>query len=77
MLYTMFMPRPVPQESLAVVKKGSNILLRLKDVVFSRPLSDRDVFSPKLPDTIAEDLDAARPVLIFLDQLAGAPEHLH
>ncbi|MEA2026504.1 MAG: DUF2461 domain-containing protein [Chloroflexota bacterium] len=52
-------------------------LLRLKDVVFSRPLSDRDVFSPELPDVIAHDLDAARPVLLFLDKLAGTPEHIN
>lgn len=52
-------------------------LLRLKDVVFSRRLSDHDVFSPKLPDIIAHDLDAARPVLLFLDRLANPAEHLH
>lgn len=46
-------------------------LLRLKDVTFRRRLSDRDVGSPKLPDRIASDLDAARPVLRFLDRLAG------
>ncbi len=40
-------------------------LLRLKDIVFSRPLSDRDVFSAKLPKIIARDLDAARPVLLL------------
>jgi uncharacterized protein (TIGR02453 family) len=51
-------------------------LLRLKDVVFSRNLSDHDTFSPKLADIIADDLNAARPVLLLLDQLAGAPEHL-
>jgi len=51
-------------------------LLRLKDVVFSRNLSDHDVYSAELPDLIAHDLDAARPVLLFLDQLAGAPEHI-
>ena len=50
-------------------------LLRFKDVVFSRPMSDREVFSAKLPDIIAHDLDAARPVLLFLDKLAGAPAH--
>ena len=50
-------------------------LLRLKDVVFSRRLSDQDVLSPDLPDTIANDLDAAKPVLRYLDELAGpAPE---
>lgn len=51
-------------------------LLRLKDVVFSRPLSDHDVFSPDLPRTIARDLLAARPVLLFLDKLAGTPAHM-
>ncbi|MFV2063494.1 MAG: DUF2461 domain-containing protein [Chloroflexota bacterium] len=50
-------------------------LLRLKDVVFSRRLSDVDVLSPNLPDTIANDLGAARPVLRFLDGLAGSPAH--
>ena len=48
-------------------------LLRLKDVVFSRRLADRDVMSADLPDIIASDLDAARPVLRFLDRLAGGP----
>jgi uncharacterized protein (TIGR02453 family) len=45
-------------------------LLRLKDIVFSRRLADRDVQSAKLPDVIARDLDAARPMLRFLDSLA-------
>lgn len=44
-------------------------LLRLKDVVFSRRLSDHDVMSARLPDIITHDLDAARPVLRFLDRL--------
>jgi uncharacterized protein (TIGR02453 family) len=47
-------------------------LLRLKDVVFSRRLSDLEVFSSSLPDTIAADLDAARPVLRLLDSLTGS-----
>ena len=51
-------------------------LLRLKDVVFSRPLADRDVFSAELPKLIAHDLNAARPVLMFLDKLAGTPAHM-
>jgi uncharacterized protein (TIGR02453 family) len=51
-------------------------LLRLKDVVFSHRLSDNDVFSAELPDIIAKDLDAARPVLLFLDKLAGVPQHM-
>jgi uncharacterized protein (TIGR02453 family) len=46
-------------------------LLRLKNVLFSRRLSDRDACSPKLPDIIAHDLDAARPVLLLLDKLVG------
>jgi uncharacterized protein (TIGR02453 family) len=46
-------------------------LLRLKDIIFSRPLSDKEIFSAKLPDIIAKDLDAARPVFLFLDKLAG------
>jgi len=51
-------------------------MLRLKDVVFSRPLSDKDAFSADLPSIIATDLNAARPVLLFLDKLAGVPEHM-
>ena len=51
-------------------------LLRLKDVIFSRPLSDHDVFSADLPKVIAHDLNAARPVLLFLDKLAGSPAHM-
>lgn len=50
-------------------------ILRLKDVLFSRPLSDKEVFSAELPDRIARDLDAARPVMLFLDQLAGPAQH--
>lgn len=71
----------VTGESLTRSPKGFpadhayNHLLRLKDVIFSRRLSDREVFSPKLPDTIAKDLDAARPVLLFLDKLAGTARH--
>jgi uncharacterized protein (TIGR02453 family) len=51
-------------------------MLRLKDIVFSRPLADHDVFSPELPDIIAGDLVAARPVLLFFDKLAGPPQHM-
>ncbi|CAN5839296.1 DUF2461 domain-containing protein [soil metagenome] len=43
--------------------------LRLKDVVFMRRLSDDDVASPELPDLIARDLDAARPVFRLLASL--------
>jgi uncharacterized protein (TIGR02453 family) len=49
-------------------------LLCLKDVVFSRRLSDAEAFSAELPDHIAADLDAARPVLALLASLpSGAP----
>ena len=51
-------------------------LLRLKDVVFSRRLSDAEVYSPRLPDVIASDLDTARPVLRFLDRLASPPARM-
>jgi uncharacterized protein (TIGR02453 family) len=47
--------------------------LRLKDVIFGRPLSDADVFSADLPDVIARDLDAARLVLELLAALPGGP----
>ena len=68
---------PVTGETLTRNPKGFpkdhpyGHFLRLKDVIFSRPLSDKDVFSAELPDIIARDLDAARPVLLFLDKLAG------
>jgi uncharacterized protein (TIGR02453 family) len=45
-------------------------LLRLKDVVFSRRLSDEEACSARLPDRVAEDLDAARPVLTLLGSIA-------
>lgn len=47
-------------------------LLRLKDVVFSRPLSDADVLAADLPATIAEALGPAVPLLRLL---AGLPGH--
>ena len=44
-------------------------LLRMRDVVFGRPLSDDEVLSPTLPDTIAAGLGAAMPVLRMLASL--------
>ena len=44
-------------------------LLRLEDVIFGRRMSDEEVFSAELPDIIANDLDAARPVFGFLAEL--------
>ena len=67
----------VSGESLARNPKGypadhpHGELLRLKDVIFSRRLSDVDVGTPELPDLIAADLDAARPVLQLLASLGS------
>jgi uncharacterized protein (TIGR02453 family) len=47
-------------------------LLKLKDVVFSRSLSDADILAAELPATIAEALGRAVPVLGLL---AGLPGH--
>jgi len=47
-------------------------LLKLKDVVFSRSLSDADILAVDLPATIAEALGPAVPVLRLL---AGLPGH--
>jgi hypothetical protein len=44
-------------------------LFRWKDVVFGRRLSDREVLSPDLPDTIADGYAAAVPVFRFLATL--------
>jgi hypothetical protein len=41
----------------------------MRDVVFGRPLSDDEILSPALPDTIAANLDAAMPVLRMLASL--------
>ncbi len=41
-------------------------LFRYKDVVFGRSLSDAEVLSPSLPDTLADAYAAAMPVFRFL-----------
>lgn len=46
-------------------------LLKLKDVIFSRRVSDAEVFSPKLPDTLAKSFAKARPVFDLLASLGG------
>jgi uncharacterized protein (TIGR02453 family) len=46
-------------------------LLKLRDVVFGRRLSDDEVFSPDLPDTLADAFAAAQPVFGFLSTLRG------
>jgi hypothetical protein len=44
-------------------------LLKLKDVVFGRRLSDADAFSPGLPDLLADALEAGMPVFRLLARL--------
>jgi uncharacterized protein (TIGR02453 family) len=44
-------------------------MLRWKDVIFGRRLSDREVLSASLPDTLADGYQAALPVLRFLAAL--------
>ena len=44
-------------------------MLRWKDVVFGRRLSDSEVLSPALPDTLADSFAAARPVFRLLASL--------
>jgi uncharacterized protein (TIGR02453 family) len=44
-------------------------MFRWKDVVFGKRLSDAQVLSPKLPDTLADAYAAALPVLRFLATL--------
>lgn len=43
--------------------------LKLKDVVFGTRLSDRDVASPDLPDTLTDAFAAAMPVMRFIASL--------
>jgi uncharacterized protein (DUF2461 family) len=44
-------------------------LLKLKDVTFGHRLSDADVMSPDLPDTIADSFEVAVPVMRWLASL--------
>lgn len=44
-------------------------LFRWKDVVFGRRLSDEEVYSPDLPDRLAQGYEAALPVFRFLATL--------
>jgi uncharacterized protein (TIGR02453 family) len=46
-------------------------LLKLKDVTFGRRLSDEEAFSAGLPDTVADALATAVPVLRLLAGLTG------
>jgi uncharacterized protein (TIGR02453 family) len=47
-------------------------LLKLKDVVFGRSLSDADAQSPDLPDVIADSFEAGLPVMRLLAELPAA-----
>ena len=44
-------------------------LLKLKDVVFGRRLSDKDATSPSLPDLIADSFATALPVMRYLSAI--------
>ena len=44
-------------------------LLKLKDMTFGRRLSDRDVYTPALVDTIVESMAVATPVMRYLATL--------
>ncbi len=44
-------------------------LLRFKDVVFGRHLSDDEVLSPSLPETLADAYAAGMPVFRLLDTI--------
>lgn len=46
-------------------------MLRFKDVVFGRSLSDDEAYSPALPDLVAAAYAAAMPVFRFLATLRG------
>ncbi len=49
-------------------------LLRLKDLIFSRRLSDADVLSPDLPDLLCDGFEAAQPVFALLARVNAAAE---
>ena len=44
-------------------------MFRYKDIVFGRPLSDDEVYSPELPDILATAYATATPVFRFLSRL--------
>ena len=45
-------------------------LLKLKDIVFGRDLSDDEILSPALPDTLADAFEAALPAFRLLAGLS-------
>jgi uncharacterized protein (TIGR02453 family) len=46
-------------------------MFRFKDVIFGRSLDDAEVYSPNLPDLVADAYAAAMPVFRFLATLRG------
>jgi uncharacterized protein (TIGR02453 family) len=65
------------EEQLARVPSGfakdhpDGDLLRFKDLIFTRRLSDADVVSPDLPDILADGFEVARPVFELLGRVAA------
>jgi uncharacterized protein (TIGR02453 family) len=65
------------EEELARVPAGypkdhpDGDLLRLKDLIFTRRLSDADVRSPDLPDILCDGFEAAAPVFALLARVAA------
>jgi uncharacterized protein (TIGR02453 family) len=49
-------------------------LLKLKDLIFSRRLSDADVLSPGLPDLLVDGFVAAQPVFTLLARVAASAD---
>jgi uncharacterized protein (TIGR02453 family) len=49
-------------------------LLKLKDLIFSRRLSDADVCSPGLPDLLVDGFVAAQPVFTLLTRVAASAD---
>jgi uncharacterized protein (TIGR02453 family) len=45
--------------------------LKLKDIIFGKRLADADVYTPELPDTIADGFAAAQPVMRFLASIGA------
>ena len=62
---------PLAAFQTAITDHPDAELLRYKDVVFGRRLSDDEVYSPELPDILATAYGRATPVFRFLSSLDG------
>jgi uncharacterized protein (TIGR02453 family) len=75
--FTALFGRLYAEEELARVPAGyardhaDGDLLRLKDLIFTRRLSDADVLSPDLPDILCDGFEAAAPVFALLGRVAA------